>query len=176
MAKKNVIDLAKSNKKTTKSAKKPTAKKTVVKEPTPEELRDQKAKAKVNELLKDSPITTLTKKDEDVLEFEEQTPDEPKGVEWLEEQITLLSVKNKELTTKMEEVKIDFEKILKENQELKTGSFSGDGHVKKQVIILFNELQENYIRMGPNFMVYFPAFLNRMIKFFPFLSEVKKYN
>jgi len=193
MVKKNVIDLAKgsTDKKKTSTKRKTTAKKkptstrktsTKKNEPTltPEQERDLKAKAKVEELLETSSINNLTKKD-DIIELDE-TKNEPKGIEWLEEQLTLLSEKNKELTTKMEEVKIDFEKVLKENQELKSGGGSGDGDVKKAVISLFNELQENHIKLGVdkngigNFRIYCPGFLNRMIKFFPFLNEIKRYN
>lgn len=189
MAKKNVIDLAKSKKTTAKTATKKksteTKKTTPVdnkKEPvlTPEQERDLKAKAKVEELLENSSINKLTKKD-DIIELDE-SKDEPKGVEWLEKQITLLTQKNEELTVKMEEVKVDFEKVLKENQELKSGGSSNDGAVKKAVISLFNELQENHIKLGVdrnglgNFRIYCPGFLNRMIKFFPFLDEIKRYN
>lgn len=177
-AKKNVVNLAKSTPKKSAGSKSTAKKTTAAKpaankpEPTKEELRDQKAKETVSKLLEDSPLTTLDKKEE-LLELDE-TPDEPKGVEWLEEQITLLSEKNKALAAELEVVKI-------ENQQLRTTGNSGDGNVKNVVIQLFNELQENYIKMGVNhegignFRIYTPGFLNRMIKFFPFLEEVKRY-
>lgn len=188
MTKNNLINLAKSGKKTTKAAKKTTtksvAKKVVVKEQTPEELRDLKAKKTVEKLLEDSPIVTLENKEE-IFEIEQPTTDEPKGVEWLEEQVTLLTEKNGSLTAEMDAVKGDFNKILLENQELKNGGLSdsvpNDKNVKIVVIQLFNELQENHIKLGVdknsigNFRIYCPGFLNRMIKFFPFLEEVKRY-
>jgi len=187
----NVVGLAKSTtkkpaarktaaKKTTrKTAAKKTTRKPVAKkpEPTPQEIRDKKAKETVSKLLEDSPITTLEKKDE-LLELDETpTPEEPKGVEWLEEQVTLLGQKNQDLTAELDVLKI-------ENQQLKAGGSisKNDGDVKKVVVDLFNELQENYIRMGVdnrgvgNFRIYTPGFLNRMIKFFPFLNEHKRYN
>lgn len=197
MTKNNLIDLAKSGKEITKaakkttkkpaakkSAKKVTAKKVVVKEQTPEELRDLKAKKTVEKLLEDSPIVTLENK-EKILEIEQPTTDEPKGVEWLEEQVTLLTEKNNALTAEMDVVKGDFNKILLENQELKNGSLGdsvpNDNNVKTVVVQLFNELQDNHIKLGVdkngigNFRIYCPGFLNRMIKFFPFLEEVKRY-
>ena len=176
MAKKDVIGLAKSGKATAKkpAARKPAAKKPVVKEPTAEELRDQKAKETVSKLLADSPITTLDKK-EDLLELDETpTPEEPKGVEWLEEQVTLLNQQKEALSAELGVVQA-------ENQALKLRGGSNDGEVTKVVIQLFNELQENFVRMGVdnrgmgNFRIYTPGFLNRMIKFFPFLEKHKRY-
>ena len=176
MAKKDVIGLAKSGKVTAKkpAARKPAAKKPVVKEPTAEELRDQKAKETVSKLLADSPITTLDKK-EDLLELDETpTPEEPKGVEWLEEQVTLLNQQKEALSAELGVVQA-------ENQALKLGGGSNDGEVTKVVVQLFNELQENFVRMGVdnrgmgNFRIYTPGFLNRMIKFFPFLEQHKRY-
>jgi len=193
MAKDKTIDLAKKDKSTKKKVtkKKPVAKKKPVKkvEPvlTPDQQRDLKAKAKVEELLEDSPIVTLNKTDDELIELE-TTPEEPKGVEWLEEQITLLTEKNAALTNQMDVVKVDFEKVLLENQQLKTNgvpnnvaNIANDGDVKKVVFQLFNELQENHIKLGVdnkgvgNFRIYCPGFLNRMIKFFPFLEEAKRY-
>lgn len=185
MSKKNeLIDLAKDDgnatkvtKATKKTAKKKVVKKKpVVKKATPEELRDEKAKKTVEELLEDSPIVTLNKTEDELMELE-TTPEQPKGVEWLEEQVTLLTEKNAELT-------FNYEKAFQENQNLKNNvnpNTSNDGEVKKVVIQLFNELQENHIKLGVdkngvgNFRIYCPGFLNRLIKFFPFLEEVKRY-
>ena len=160
------------------AAKKPAAKKAAPKpEPTPEEIRDQKAKETVSKLLEDSPITTLEKKD-DLLELDETPKEEPKGVEWLEEQVSLLTQKNEALTAENNVLKGDLQAAMSRP----TGSISkNDGDVKKVVIDLFNELQENYIKMGVdargmgNFRIYTPGFLNRMIKFFPFLADHRRY-
>jgi len=171
---KGVVGLAKS--KTTKksTAKKPVRRKSTAKKPepvlTPEEQRDIKAKAKVSELLQDVDLS-LDKKDE-LLELDE-TPEAPvvgtQNVEWLEEQLVLQAEKIKSL-------------------ELQLGENGGgtsivvDNKIKKAVIDLFDELQTNYLKMGVNpqsqignFRIYCPGFLNRLIKFFPFLEEFKKY-
>ena len=165
--KNDVVSLAKktSTKKTVaKSAtKKITAKKSAAEE------RDLKAKKTVEKLLEDSPIITLDKKEE-LLEFDESSQ-EPNGIEWLEEQVTLLTQKNKALNLELNTIQ------FKQNTDVSIGN----DDVKKIVIKLFNELQENYIKMGVdkqgmgNFRIYTPGFLNRMIKFFPFLEKVKRY-
>ena len=192
MAKKDdVIALAKSGKATAKkpAARKPAARKTTPKrkapvkkvepELTPEQIRDQKAKDTVEKLLQDSPIVTLEKKDE-LLELDEDpTPEEPKGVEWLEEQLTLLTEKNKALTAENEVIKI-------ENEQLRGGMVvqpsDGDAEVKATVVRLFDELQTQLINRGinprtqqPNFEIRPVGFLNRMITFFPFLAPMKRF-
>lgn len=183
MAKKDLIGLAKSGTATAKkTTKKPVAavKKPVFKAPTPEEVRDLKAKAKVEELLQDSPIVTLDKKEE-LLELDEVTKDEPKGVEWLEEQVTLLSEKNEALSSELTLTKNDYQKLLNDFQQVRSGGGSNDGEIQRGVLQLFNELQENHIKLGVNqegignFRIYCPGFLNRLIKFFPFLEEHKRY-
>jgi len=170
--KNDVVSLAKKTS-TKKTVAKSVTKKTTAKKSAAEE-RDLKAKKTVEKLLEDSPINTLDKKEE-LLEFDEPTQ-EPKGIEWLEEQVTLLTQKN-------EAINYELEVIQLENQQLRqdAGLSIGDGDVKKIVIKLFNELQENYVKMGidkqgmGNFRIYTPGFLNRMIKFFPFLEKVKRY-
>lgn len=181
MAKKNdVVGLAKTTKKPAvkksvakRTTRKPVAKKPVEKKLSLEEERDLKAKAKVEELLQDSPIVTLDKS-EDLLELEEPIKEEPKGIEWLEEQVGLLTQKNEVLTAELDAIKIG-------NQKLKLGDTSTNGEIQKVVIQVFNELQENHIKMGVdnrgigNFRIYCPGFLNRLIKFFPFLEQHKRY-
>lgn len=148
----------------------PAANKSEEKKLTPEEERDLKAKETVKRLLDDS--TIMTEKKDELLDIDEV--DEPKGIDWLEEQITLLSEKNKELTTEVNLLKI-------ENENLKNNPHSGDADTKKSVLQLFNELQENHMKLGVNeqgignFRIYCPGFLNRLIKFFPFLEEYKRY-
>jgi len=165
--KNDVVSLAKKTT-TKKTAAKSVAKKTTAKKSAAEE-RDLKAKKTVEKLLEDSPIITLDKKEE-LLEFDESSQ-EPNGIEWLEEQVTLLTQKNKALNLELNTIQ------LKQNTDVSIGN----DDVKKIVIKLFNELQENYIKMGVdkqgmgNFRIYTPGFLNRMIKFFPFLEKVKRY-
>ena len=176
MATKNddVVGLAKKTAAKKPAAKrKPAAKKPAPKKPTAKEVRDQKAKETVKELLEDSPIVTLNPKEDELLVLDEPTQ-EPKGVEWLEEQVGLLTQKNEALSAELETAKI-------RNQELLNTPAGSDAQLKKVVIQLFNELQENYIKMGidnrgmGNFRIYTPGFLNRLVKFFPFLEEVKRY-
>ena len=165
--KNDVVSLAKKTS-TKKTVAKSATKKTTAKKSAAEE-RDLKAKKTVEKLLEDSPITTLDKKEE-LLEFDESSQ-EPNGIEWLEEQVTLLTQKNKALNLELNTIQ------LKQNTDVSIGN----DDVKKIVIKLFNELQENYIKMGVdkqgmgNFRIYTPGFLNRMIKFFPFLEKVKRY-
>lgn len=176
---KDVIGIAKGNagtkKKTTtrkttarKTTRKPAAKKTVEKKLTAEQERDLKAKQKVEELLKDAELTP--KNEDGLLELvEDEKKDEPKGVEWLEEQVQTLIDENKALKV--------------ENQQLKEGgNTTGDDEIREAVVTLFDEIQNNHIKLGTdpktglgNFRIYCPGFLNRMIKFFPFLKEFKRY-
>jgi hypothetical protein len=170
---KDVIGIAKgtsgTRKKTTtrKPAARKTTRKPAAKKLTPEQERDLKAKQKVEELLKDAELSP--KKENDLLELvEDEKVDEPKGVEWLEEQVQTLIDENKALKA--------------ENQALMEGGNAGSDNVRKAVITLFDEIQNNHIKLGTdpktglgNFRIYCPGFLNRMIKFFPFLNDYKKY-
>lgn len=171
MAKKNLVGIAKSG---TATAKKPVAKKTArkpaAKKPAPkpvepvlsaEELRDKKAKETVTELLQDVDLS-LEKKDE-LLELDE-TPEagDVQSVDWLQEQVGLQAQTIEGLRKELADAKV-------------ANPAPATSDTDKSVVELFNELQENHNRMGPNFRVFFPAFLNRMIKFFPFLAEHKRY-
>ena len=183
---KNLINLAKSSKSVTTLKSKESTKKTTVNKPvekklTPEEQRNLKAKETVEKLLEDSPIVTLEKKEE-LLEIDEE-PQQPKGVDWLEEQVTLLSEKNDALTAELALAKGDYQKLFEEHQQIRNGfGVSDNSDVKAKVFELFDELQTNHLRMGTdpqtgvgNFRIYCPGFLNRMLAFFPFLNEVKRY-
>ena len=170
---KDVIGIAKNSgtKKTTrkpaarKTTRKPAAKKTATKL-TAEQERDLKAKQKVEELLED---VDLTPKKGELLELVEDEKQEPKGIEWLEEQLEILVKRNNELEA--------------ENKQLKESGVVPSDEVKEAVVRLFDELQDNYLKMGQhptipnrgNFTIYTPGFLGRMIKFFPFLKDHKKY-
>ena len=173
MAKKNLVGIAKNRKPrkpTIKETEQPKVKVEEKKELSPEEERNLKAKAKVEELLHDSPIVNLDKKKEEKIEEPEEVIEaqEPKGVEWLEEQVQILSEQNEALVAELEMAKING---------------GGDStEVTRAVIALFDELQQNHIKLGVNpqtgvgnFRIYCPGFLNRMIKFFPFLEEYKRY-
>jgi hypothetical protein len=142
---------------------------------SPAEERDLKAKQKVEELLQDVQLTS-EKKEEELLEVDE----EPKGIEWLEEQIQLLSNANENLKSELTLAKDDYVRIFEENQHLKDGV--GDGAIKLKIIELFNELQNNHNQLGTdpisgigNFRIYCPGFLNRLILFFPFLENIRRF-
>lgn len=160
-----------------KTTRKPAAKKAAPKEElvlTPEQERDLKAKAKIEELLEDVQLTP--KKDEDLLILDEtpETP-EPKGIEWLEEQLSLITQDN-------ERLKAENDVLVVENQQFRQGTPVVNNEVTVKVVELFDELQNNHIKMGNNpqtgvgnFRIYCPGFLDRMQKFFPFLTEYRKY-
>jgi len=178
MAKKdNLVALAKgTGRKSAAAAKKPVAK-TVEKPKTAEEERDLKAKAKVEELLHD---VELTPQKEELLELDE-TPKE--GQEWLEEQVSALTEANDAMKAELTLAKEDYRRIFEENQKLKTGAgIQDEGVVKTNITKLFVELQDAFVAMGknpntgaPNLIIYPVAFLNKLLVFFPFLKEHKKF-
>lgn len=126
--------------------------------------RDLKAKQKVEELLQD---IKLTKEEEKKVE----TIEEKKGVEWLEEQINILTERNDILEKEAVEAKENYKKLYESMQNQPQNNPA----VEAKVVELFDELQNGYLRFGGNFIIYFPAFLNRMVMFFPFLERYKKY-
>jgi hypothetical protein len=175
MAKQNLVKLAKGNAGKTTTAKPKTTKapaKKAEKPLTPAQERDLKAKQKVEELLQDVELTP--KKDEELLEVESEPI---KGVDWLEEQVTTLSDENTRLKGELTVAKRDYEKLFAEFQKVKTGgvSVSDDSALKVNIIKLFNEIQANHMALGRNFVIVPPAFLNRLIMFFPFLNDEKKF-
>ncbi|HPC09487.1 MAG TPA: hypothetical protein PLN85_00235 [archaeon] len=144
--------------------------KSVVKKSTHRE-RELKAKKKVEELLQDIPLS-IEKKDDDLLIIDD---DKKMGIEWLEEQISQLLAEN-------EKIKEDYSKLYEEFQKYKNSENNNDNLIKSKVIELFNEIQTNHINLGVdpntgigNFRIYCPGFLNRLITFFPFLIDFKKY-
>jgi len=182
---KNLMNLAKGgNKKTIPAVKKPVEKKVVAKTISPAEERDLKAKAKVEELLQDVNLSPIAK--EELLEIEANDDDDaPKGAEWLEEQVTLLTEKNELLRSELALAKEDYARLFHDHQQMRGGGVVGgtnDGAVAAKVIELFNELQDNHIKLGTdmntgigNFRIFCPGFLNRMISFFPFLATERRY-
>lgn len=178
--KSNLVKLAKgsSSKKTATTTRKST-KKVEEKPLTPEEKRDLKAKQKVKELLEDVDLTPK-KESEDLLELDEGKGN--KSIEWLEEQLTALSDINTKLKGELEVAKGDYTKLFNEFQRLKQ-SGSGvvltnadvDTPLKANLVRLFNEIQTNHLTMGKNFVIVPPAFLNRLIMFFPFLESEKRF-
>lgn len=172
MEKKNTVKIAKGGTKKAATARKlakrkpatrKPARKPVAKKLTPMQERDLKAKQKVEELLKDSTFTQP--KEDDLIILDE----EPKGIDWLQEQVALLS-------QQVETLKKDLAKAKTENAK------GDEGEIKKGIGVLFEELQTNYIKMGrnpntgiSNLVIPPVAFMNRLIMFFPFLGKLKRY-
>ena len=183
MAEKNLIKIAKGNsngKKPAVTAKKPVEKKVVENKLTADQERNLKAKQTVEKLLEKVDLDiTSSKKDEELIELDSG----PKsGVEWLEEQIGRLSEENSALKSELELSKADYAKMFDDYRRLKGGGESvvlsnpdENSALKVGVIKLFNEIQANYLAMGKNFVIVPPAFLNRLIMFFPFLQDEKKF-
>ncbi len=180
----NLVKLAKGGKKET--PKPPAVKKEEVKVPekvlTPEEERDLKAKAKVDELLDGIKLTPDTEeKKEELLEMDGGEDEEPKGVEWLEEQLSRLTHENEKLKAEAELAKADYSKLFNAFQQQKNAVQLNDNPngvdtlLKSKITQLFNELQANYLSLGRNFIIVPPAFMNRLILFFPFLEEHKRF-
>ena len=148
---------------------------------SPEEKRDLKAKETVSRLLSGADLTPPKEKKDELLEVESEV--EVKSSEWLQEQVSLLSSENVNLKNDLDVAKDSYVRIFAENQRLKSGvGITDDGVLKSQVIKLFHELQSNYMNMGkepytgePNFRIVPGAFLNRLILFFPFLQQEKRF-
>lgn len=177
--KSNLVKLAKSSneiKKKTTAVKKTTKVEKVL---TPEEERDLKAKQKVNELLKD--VDLVPKKESDTLLELDEEAKEDKGIDWLEEQLTALSDENAKLKSELEVAKGDYSKLFAEFQKSKqTGEVTLsnndiDTPTKASLVKLFNEIQANHLALGRNFVIVPPAFLNRLVMFFPFLEGEKRF-
>jgi len=153
-----------------------------VKNLTEDEKRDLKAKETVNNLLSDVKLTPQA--DDELLEMDNgEGLRVDKTTEWFSEQIALLNQENEKLRQEADVAKGDYGRIFAELQHLKSNlGVVDEGVVKAKVVELFDELQDNYIKMGinpatraPNFVIFFPAFLERMVMFFPFLANRKKY-
>jgi thiamine pyrophosphate-dependent acetolactate synthase large subunit-like protein len=174
MAKEGLMSLAKRNKNETIAKK--IEKKKDEKPISSAEERDIKAKATVAELLKDVPLTF--EKQEKLIELEaNDSNDNVKSKEWLEEQIQLLVDSNQNLKAELELAKGDYQRIFAEYQKLKQDNNIGsnDGQVAQNVIRVFNELQGNYFQYQQNFIIYPVAFMNRLIMYFPFLQNEKRF-
>jgi hypothetical protein len=179
MAKKdNLVKLAKGTDKKTKT---PAVKQEEVPEEkvlTPEEQRDLKAKAKVSELLEG--VDLVPKKEDELLEVESErvSGELQAGNEWLEEQVQRLTEENEKLKSEIELSKEDYAKMFQSYQQLKNNpsiQSEGGAELKIRVGQLFNELQAQYLSLGANFYIHPPSFLLRLIKFFPFLENQKKF-
>lgn len=169
--KKNLASLSKGTKSTTKKTSTRGRKTTTTtKKQEESNNRDLKAKETVNKLLDEVPLINKKEENENV-----DNKEIKKGTDWLEEQLQTLVDKNENLEKEVITAKENYKKIFDDYQKLKKEKNNQVSPEKTKVLQLFNELQDNYGKLGQNFKVYFPAFLNRMVMFFPFLSNHKKY-
>jgi len=161
---KNPLKLAKNNSTTGTSKNKSTEK----------NYLEKKAQEKVDEVLRE--IDSITeKKTESYVnnsnKISENKISENKidGIEWLQEQIELLSNENEQLKNQIDIL------INKQNLPLLNNSIDDSSLLKENIIKLFNELQSHHLRLGENFIIYPIGFMKRLIKFFPFLEEYRKF-
>jgi len=170
MGKPNLIKLAKGTPKKAETAKKPVEEKKL----TPAEERDLKAKAKVEELLQDVSLTPQSKAEEEsLIEL-----DEPKGMEWLTEQVTALTAENDVLKAELVTAKEDYRRIFEELQRFKSGAGVADVS-SDSILALFAELQTEYLRYPPEIMnqtkVNVKYLLDKLAYLFPVVKKIKKF-
>jgi hypothetical protein len=161
MAKKNLIQLAKknnTNKKTTNN------KTTTVNNSSTNDsnILELDPKTTINKLLDDVSLTTT-------ISNENKTVDEPtkevnKGsLEWLGEQIDLLTNENEKLRTELGN----------------SNTFSELESFKKKIINQFNEYQTNYLKFAPQnrhlTTVNLGLVINNLVKDFSFLKNLKRF-
>ena len=158
--------------KTSKPAPKKPEVKVVEKPKTPEEVRDIKAKQRVEELL--NGVDLVPKKEEELLEIEQ--PKE--GLEWLEEQVSLLSEQNEALRAELGVAKADYSKLY-ESQRGGGGNVSSNETVPQNVLIMFNELQNNLLGNNPERhvydIIYLRNLLNQLMQLFPFTENYRRF-
>lgn len=194
MAKKNlganIVNIATGRKKTGKAAPKkgadPVIEKPkeveepkVVAEPTVDELAEQR----VNDLLKD--VDLKPQGGDDLLVLEEE--DQPKTMEWLEEQVGALGAENERLRNEAGEAKENYKKLFERYQTLSDGEPTGgivedrlvpDSLVKNGAMALFEEFQNEYLRhpapTRPHTKITLIALVQKMLEAFPFLEERRR--
>lgn len=184
----NITKLAKGGgKKTTPkkpAVKKPTVKKSTVDKPAIDE-RDIKAKNKVAELLKDVDLTKPNEKK--TTSNKTEIKEESNNIEWLQEQLIILSDENETLRNELGTAKENYSKLFKEYNEKKNvvqqpqtqiPLQSGD-KTNENILKLFNELQSNYTGNNPERTPWSTAsikhLLTTLIQLFPFLQQHKKF-
>ena len=181
MAKDNLISLAKgsgSKKPLPAPTKKPVVKPVVkVVEKTKEEVRDEKAKETVEKLLKDVELTPIK---EEVVEEEVVKVAGGEGIEWLEEQVAGLTEQNEQLRAELGLAKEDYSKLFEKLQNGGAGTNNSLNETFMQnVLIMFNELQTNFLGQNPQRVRYTTVdvehILNQILMLFPFTENYKRY-
>jgi len=178
MAKKNLAKLVK---------RKPAAKKTAPKKNKPEVVEETPlTKNEIADKLVEGVMDDVELKpssDVQLLEIEDTVSE--KSVEWLEEQLGLMTQSNSELKGQAETAKENYKKIFEELQALKDGGTNidqkliQDTGIKKGVIDLFNEVQNNYLGQNERNSRYsdmkLDHLLKKMINIFPFVNDIRKF-
>jgi hypothetical protein len=181
MAKKNLAKIAK---------RKPAAKKTTTKKNKPEvveetpltknEIADKLVEGVMDDVeLKPSSDSQLIDDQLIVIEGNEN------NVEWLQEQLGLMTQSNTELKGQADTAKENYKKIFDELQALKDGDSNidqkhiQDTEIKKGVVALFNEVQDNYLGHNERNSRYsdmkMDHLLKKMINIFPFVNDIRKF-
>ena len=167
MAKKNLAKLAKETTTKLKSEKKL----------TPEEERDLRAKATVEELTKDIDLTLGKKEIDDLIEIDGSKNEN--NFNWLQEQVGLLTEENERLRKETEAAKQDYKKIFDEIQAIKSGKNNVDPATNQNLINLFMDLQNNLLGNNSERTSWVNAdikvLLGKMSRLFPFLQQYIKY-
>ena len=142
---------------------------------------DTQAKERVNKLLDEVNLTAKEGED-DLLELNEENV---QSLEWLQDQIDKLSEENEKLKKEAEEAKENYKKLHSQYQEaIKKDSnekedLVPDSMIKNGVTDLFNEFQNNFLGRNNERIRYSEIkllhLMNKMIKRFPFLKEIKRY-
>jgi len=179
--KKSLVNLAKSNPTPAINKKTSEPKKIVVVEKslTPEEERDLKAKQKVEELLQDvDTALTLNNGGASVVAINE--PDNTKdvtGIEWLQEQVAALSEETEQLRGELAQSRDDYTRIF--DQYHNQDSSMLNETTKQNVLIMFHELQNNFIGNNPERTAWREAqieyLLKQMISLFPFTENYRRF-
>jgi len=163
MAKKNLAKIAK-------GIQQP-KKKTTTKKLTPKE----KAKALADELVKEAEDLI----DFDITKTKEKTKENKESIEWLQEQVSILTEANETLTKEAVQAKNDYKKIFEEHQKIKNNPAAANQGIQQKVVKLFVELQNNLLGINKERtkweMAKIRVVLTQMVQLFPFLQQIKKF-
>ena len=171
----SLIGLAKGTKKTTTSPKKSVKK--IEKPKTQEEERDIKAKAKVEELLQSVELTPnkIIKEDTPVIVHEKR-----EGIEWLEEQVTLLSEQSETLRNELAQAKDDYARLFQDFNNKKGNSNNMlNETIVQNILLLFSELSANASGNNPEKTIWKTVeiryLIMQMLQLFPFTERHKRF-
>lgn len=170
-----LMGLAKGNTKSVSQKKSTPVKKVVEKPKTPDEVRNDLAKQKVEQLLADVP-TLITK----VEEPQEVVKEPVQGIEWLEEQVETLTTENEQLKLELDDAKANYSRLYEDFQKkLGSGNQMLDATIETNIITMFNELQGNMLGLNrertPWAIVNISYLLKQMLAMFPFTEQYKKF-